>query len=143
MSERDTRNPWIILGVDYGCDSSAASEAFARKAKALRKMEEPRWDRTDLAWALSEIQSLEGDPLTKVDHYRVPADAGAYDLLASETPGLLAPLPPSVVRLTAPTSELDVGVLADRVLRSFVERILQPQHSQPAPCPYAVDGEHR
>jgi len=49
MKEPDRRNPWLILGVDYGCTSAEASTAFALKAKALRRIPDPPWDRFDLA----------------------------------------------------------------------------------------------
>ena len=90
MPDRDRRNPYFILGVDYGCSASEATAAFGRASRRLRKQteEQAEYDVEDLTWALSQIEAIVAGHSDEVgQHFRVPADPHAYEV--SPTAGIL------------------------------------------------------
>src|SRR5947199_206120 len=52
------RNPYLIVGVDFGSSGDEARHAFAHAARRIRR-EGGAWDIEDLNWALHEIEALE------------------------------------------------------------------------------------
>jgi hypothetical protein len=102
------RNPYLLLGVDYGCPADDARRSFARAARRVRRAENTQITTEDLTWALNEIQSRESDPFDEVSIYRVPADPNVF---APRGEGLFAPAPVRLARRTV-TSESDVDGLA-------------------------------
>lgn len=92
------RNPYLILGVDFGADGDTARLAFARAARRVRR-EGGQWEVEDLGWALHEIEALESKPADLVSVYRVPANPEVFH---SAGAGLFRPPPMPMARRTAP-----------------------------------------
>ncbi|MCT2588273.1 hypothetical protein [Actinophytocola gossypii] len=102
-----TRNPYLLLGVDYGCEPDAARRSFARAARRIRRAGTDRISTEDLTWALHEIQNNHADPSNEVDTYRVPADPRVF---APAGEGFFAPAPTPLTRRTE-TTPSDVDTL--------------------------------
>ena len=136
--EPDRRNPWIILGIDYGVTGAAASSAFARASRRIKRAESAPFDLDDLTWALNEIEAAEQDPDIAIHHYRVPADPSAYEppLLSAAAEGLCNPPRPPAPRITPTLSEEDRAELVAWITRSVTAQLL----TTPAPvrCPYDI-----
>jgi hypothetical protein len=75
----DRRNPYLVLGLDFGADARAAQAAFARLTRRLRRGRSGGYGIEDATWALHEIEHAATDPQANLDLYRVPADPAAYD----------------------------------------------------------------
>jgi hypothetical protein len=103
------RNPYLLLGVDYGCPPDAARKSFARAARRVRRATASAVTTEDLTWALNEVQSLEADPFDDVSIFRVPADP---DVFTPSGHGLFAPAPVRLPRRTT-TAQSDVDLLAN------------------------------
>ena len=103
------RNPYLLLGVDYGASPDEARRRFARAARRIRREAGSAVSIEDLNWALHEIQSRPGDPADDVATYRVPADPTVFTPAGE---GLFAP-PPVPLARTTETSEDDRARLAD------------------------------
>lgn len=108
------RNPYLILGVDYGAPNSTANKAFARASRRLRGASDGQFNVEDLTWALQQVEHVNTDPHGSVDYFRVPADPTAYEV--TPTQGLMlmpvVPLP----RRTGPVSETELSELVAEVL---------------------------
>jgi hypothetical protein len=66
-------SPWLILGLPFGTGAADARLAFARRARRLRRTQEPTpFQLADLTWALHEAEHQGDDPWSGLDHYRVP-----------------------------------------------------------------------
>ena len=119
------RNPYLILGVDYGSSGDQARRAFAHAAKRLRR-KGGIWEVSDLNWALHEIEALETNPADMVSFYRVPGDASAY------TPpggGLLNPPAVPLARRTPERDEETIAEVRRRALREIDDSILASVHA--------------
>ncbi|HEU5470191.1 MAG TPA: hypothetical protein VFV67_06020 [Actinophytocola sp.] len=101
------RNPYLLLGVDYGCPPDAARKSFARAARRIRRAGTTEITTEDLTWALHEIQHEDGDPFDAVDLFRVPANP---DVFTPAGTGLFAPPPVPLPRATV-TTAADVDTL--------------------------------
>lgn len=110
------RNPYLILGVDFGASREDARRYFAHAARRLRR-QGGIWTREDLTWALHEIESLEANPGDTVSIFRVPADPGAFDPVGD---GLYRPAPVPLARRTELASEREQAELAEQAGRSLV-----------------------
>lgn len=99
------RNPYLILGVDFGASSDDARHAFAHAARRIRR-QGGVWEIEDLNWALHEIESLEAHPADMVSLYRVPANPNVFEPAGE---GLFSPPP---VRLRRRTEAGDATALA-------------------------------
>jgi hypothetical protein len=122
--DQDRRNPYLILGVDYGADKKAASRSFARASRRIKRSTDTPYTIEDLTWALSEIEGFEGNPQDLVSLYRVPADPGIF---APAAVGLLNPPPVVLERRTALGDE-DALVSCERgaareLLRELLTRV--------------------
>jgi hypothetical protein len=120
------RNPYLLLGVDFGTSREAANVAFARKARALRRAgPEGRERLTELTWALNQIDEALVDPERAIDVYRIPADPDAFDPDGS---GLFRPPPERLERRT-PGSGEDMATLTwhstREILIAFCSAYLQ------------------
>lgn len=122
MSER---NPYLVLGIDYGSILGEAKRAFARAARDLKRgTARKSFERSDLSWALNEIEHEITNPEAHTDYLRVPADAELYELRGS---GLLNPDPYLPDRLThAPVSAassemIEVSPLTDVINDALLE----------------------
>jgi hypothetical protein len=90
------RNPYLILGVDFGASSDDARHAFAHAARRIRR-QGGAWEIEDLNWALHEIESLEANPADMVSLYRVPANPAVFEPAGE---GLFKPPPVCLERRT-------------------------------------------
>jgi hypothetical protein len=97
------RNPYLILGVDFGASRDEARRRFALAARRARR-EGGRWRKEDLTWALHEVESLEANPADTVDIFRVPADPSACEPAGE---GLYKPAPLPLARRTPATTAAD------------------------------------
>ena len=93
----DRRNPYLILGVDYGCSSTEASRAFASMVRRLRATPDAPYTIQDANWAKHQIEQVIEDSAAAITVYRVPADPSVY---AKPDPAELLleapqPLPPA------------------------------------------------
>ena len=72
------RNPYVILGVDYGADPRTANLGFAKASKRVRQNANAPFDSTDITWALSQVEHA-GDSASQLfSVFRIPADQAAY-----------------------------------------------------------------
>lgn len=110
------RNPYLIVGVDFGSSGDEARHAFAHAARRIRR-EGGAWDIEDLNWALHEIEALESSPVDMVSLYRVPADPQVFE------PGGEGLFRPPPVRLERRTTKDDPEVAA--ATRAAAERELE------------------
>jgi hypothetical protein len=76
MSTR--RNPYIVLGVDFGAPVIEAKKAFALVSRRIRRHPDPPFTIEDVTAAEREVQDLV-DPPRSIGIFRVPADPGAYE----------------------------------------------------------------
>jgi hypothetical protein len=102
-----TRNPYLLLGVDYGCSPEDARRSFARAARRVRRAGTSEITIEDLNWALHEIQNQTTDPFDSVATFRVPANPAVFTPAGQ---GLFAPPAVELPRRTS-TSESDVDIL--------------------------------
>lgn len=110
------RNPYLVLGVDFGASRQDARRHFAHAARRIRK-QGGLWSREDLTWALHEIESLETNPADTVSIFRVPADPAAFDPVGD---GLYRPAPVPMGRRAAPTDEAERSALVGHAAHSLV-----------------------
>jgi hypothetical protein len=103
------RNPYLLLGVDYGCPPDEARKSFARAARRVRRSGTARISTEDLTWALHELQNEHSDPFNEVSTFRVPADPEVFTPTGE---GLFAPAPVRLPRRTT-TGQSDVDTLSD------------------------------
>jgi hypothetical protein len=112
------RNPYLIVGVDFGASRDEARHAFARAARRTRR-EGGTWSIEDLNWALHEIEALEQNPADLVDHYRVPANPRVFEPAGV---GLFRPTPIRLERRTEPDPKAVEELKATALLE--LERLL-------------------
>jgi len=94
------RNPYIILGIPFGSSREDANIAFARKARALRRLGAAgRAQMTDLTWALNQVDEGISHPEAAMEIYRIPADPDAFTVTGD---GVLAPPPEILPRRSGP-----------------------------------------
>jgi hypothetical protein len=91
----DPRNPYVMLGIPFGCPRELATKAFARKAKGMRRQRDAAAALTQLTWALNQVEENLRDPRTALHVYRVPADPRAFDPTGT---GVLRPAPAPMPR---------------------------------------------
>ena len=139
--DTDRRNPYIILGVDYGADKSAAAVGFAQATRRIRNDPSGPFSLEDATWALHQVEQAAEDPSNSVGWYRVPADPEAYGFGAEE--GILRPAPINLPRRstdsTAAIRELQAEVL-ERHLSTAVSAAALPVDEIPA---LPVEARHR
>lgn len=111
------RNPYLILGVDFGASADTARRHFALAARRIRR-EGGRWSREDLTWALHEIEATDDDPQDSVWTFRVPADPSAFDAPGG---GLYRPAPIPLARRSPPTSADEVAQLRSQAARELLD----------------------
>jgi hypothetical protein len=118
MSER---NPYLVLGVDFGASKDEARRRFALAARRTRR-QGGAWSVEDLNWALHEIEARESNPADDVDTYRVPANRVVFEPVGS---GLFAPEPTPLPRRTAASSAEDVVTLTAEALGEIRDVLLR------------------
>jgi hypothetical protein len=82
------RNPYLILGIDFGAPADVARRRFAQAARRLRRSTEGPYTVEDLTWALHEVEALDTDPADNVTVFRVPANPAVFEPAAE---GLFKP----------------------------------------------------
>lgn len=115
------RNPYLLLGVDYGCPPDAARKSFARAARRIRRAPTSAVTTEDLTWALHEVQARESDPFDDVSVFRVPADP---EVFTPSGDGLFAPAPVRLARRTT-TTQSDVDLLANGLAEDVSELLTE------------------
>jgi hypothetical protein len=113
---RKRRNPYLILGVDFGVEPAEAARAFARISRRLRRerTDEAPFTIEDATWALHEIEQAATDPEAMLGIFRVPADPKAYQ--ARSGPGIVGLQPQNLARTTDPDSTDAVVTLQAQVI---------------------------
>lgn len=97
----DRRNPYFILGVDFGTTGDHATSAFAHASRRLKSRPDAPYELEDAAWALSVLERAT-DPEQDLEYFRVPADPNAY---VAPSGGSLLELPATPLgRATAPST---------------------------------------
>jgi len=115
------RNPYLILGVDFGASSDDARRAFAHAARRIRRSGGV-WDIEDLNWALHEVEALESNPADGVSLYRVPADRDVFEPAGE---GLFRPPPVPLERRTAAGEEATLAAARAAAARELDELLLE------------------
>jgi hypothetical protein len=113
------RNPYVLLGIPFGSSRDAATSAFARRAKRLRRSPDGAERLTDLTWAMNQIDEVLREPELALNVYRVPADPSA---LVPTDQGVLRP-PPERLRRRTETSQQDHLTVRRRSARELVDHL--------------------
>ncbi|WP_410564517.1 hypothetical protein [Amycolatopsis sp. cmx-4-61] len=113
------RNPYLLLGVDYGTPPDLARRHFARAARRIRRAAGGPVGIEDLNWALHEVQSRAATAADDVSVYRVPANPAVFN---PPSHGLFA-VPPIKLPRTTETSDVDRAALADGLAEDVGELI--------------------
>jgi hypothetical protein len=111
MSSR--RNPYIVLGIDFGTPVDEAKKAFASASRRLRRHPDPPFSMEDVTAAEREVQDVT-DPAGSIGIFRVPADPGAYEVDGSGE--LLSLAPRNFPRQTGTSAESSAHELNARLL---------------------------
>ncbi len=132
MVER--RNPYIILGRDYGIGADEARRAFAGRVRAIRSNEDPPFSLEDLTWALHAIEHPEKDSAASIEFFRVPANRAT---LATARPGeLFAPEPRPLARRTRPVDSDELNQLGVEAAGQAAIDVLQHAAQLTRSSPY-------
>ena len=121
------RNPWLVLGLDYGADVSQAAPAMARRLHAIRAETDPSYDRKDLVWALNMIERIRAGTESDLEYLRLPSPEWPPNLPDGAT-GLFRPPPAALPRSTPPVTAqaaAELDHLARAFLRSVAEQLSQ------------------
>lgn len=109
----ERRNPYLILGVDYGASRAEIGEAYARRARLARADAGYPYHIDDLVWALDQLQGqvLHGPDSGRADalSFRVPADPSVFE--PPPGPGLLRPAPVVMRRRTRHAAPAELATL--------------------------------
>lgn len=114
------RNPYLILGVDFGSSGDEARHAFAHAARRIRR-QGGAWGVEDLNWALHEIEALEFNPADTVSLYRVPADKRVFEPAGE---GLFRPPPVALGRRTEEDDPEAAAAIRTAAARELDELLL-------------------
>jgi hypothetical protein len=130
------RNPYVLLGIEFGSSREFANVAFAKRARPLKKLAKSS-DRAhdllfDLTWALNQIDEAITNPAVTFDFYRVPADASAFSPSGN---GLFSPPMALLERQTNSTAS-DLSKLTECVLQELLTALcVQYSLNQSLPSP--------
>lgn len=124
------RNPYLILGVDFGTSRDAARRRFAHAVKRLRRSGGGPYTVEDMTWALHQVEALEAELVSGVSLFRVPANTAVF---AVEGAGVFAPPPERLARRTEPTTDdvihglrIDAAREARDALLAEVAAVIEP-----------------
>jgi hypothetical protein len=130
MTARD-RNPYVILGIEYGAPRDEANLAFARMARPLKRSKAQE-ALLNLTWALNQIDEAIKNPELALDIYRIPADKAAFE---SEGSGIFAP-PPEHLSRRESTPDADLATLEATARRELLARVVTAYATtRPLPLP--------
>ena len=116
----ERRNPYFILGIDYGASRDAARKAAGRVLRRVKRDPDARYGVEDVTWALHQVEQAIDDPASAVNHYRVPADATLF----VEMGGLEIPATPLERNTARPTSQ-DLEEIRSRALNEAVDALVR------------------
>lgn len=116
-----TRNPYLLLGVDFGTHRDEARRRFALAARRLRRDPAGAVTVEDLTWALHEIESLDEHPEHLVHVFRVPADPTVFTPAGE---GLFRPPAVSIPRRTTPDDPAELERLRRAAGAELIDHLL-------------------
>jgi len=120
MSEK-RRNPYLILGVQYGVGRDEATRAFAVASKRARRDDQFPHSIEDLTWALNQIKSQIENPTSDLTTFRVPADSDALSVPSLLESDAFAAKP--IQRRTPPVAQSDLENLMKLARLDLIEQI--------------------
>lgn len=118
----DRRNPYLILGLDYGASKDDARRSAARVLRKLRSSPDAPYTTEDVTWALHEVEHVNDDPEAGVNIFRVPASKSSFDLSPSK--GLFAPPSRPEPRSSPSSTEEDLHRLAGGAMAELASGLL-------------------
>ena len=133
--ENRARNPYLILGLDYGAHEEDARRALGRTMRRVRSQPDSPYAAQDVTWALNEIQRAETDPDAALKYFRVPADAGAYERTADGS-GLFSPPARRMPRTSRATSADEWEGVKQQALEELARLVLSSPGGMQALKPY-------
>lgn len=107
----DRRNPYLILGLDFGASPQQAQAAFAKLSRKLRRETSGPYQIEDATWALHEIEHAATDPDVNLAVFRVPANPDAYRYQPAD--GVLTVAPQNLPRRTGSSEAAVARLRAD------------------------------
>jgi hypothetical protein len=120
-----SQNPFFVLGVDFGASGAAATVAFGKASKRVKRDPNALFGVEDLTKALNEIEQAhrDGDVEQLGHHFRVPADPQAYEVEANE--GLLLLPVRKQPRKTSRLSQESITAMVDTIVAQASETFFQ------------------
>jgi hypothetical protein len=126
----DRRNPYLVLGVDYGASREEVTAAYTRRSRVARADSGYPYSIDDLVWALDEIEGIDGTgavPAAGAQSaalvFRVPADPSVYE--PPPGPGLLRPEPVPLRRRSRPAPRNEIAGLVNDARRDATAHALE------------------
>lgn len=143
----DRRNPYLILGLDYGTGAEDAAAAFAQAVRRIRSSGAQPYTIEDVTWALHKIEQAETEPDASLDTYRVPADPQVYFNAVLDRGLPPVPLQPASATTGVGRRELASEALLAEIRHSLAQATqgrLGAAVVRPAdPIPAEVGGSHQ
>jgi hypothetical protein len=112
-----------------------ARQAFARRARRVRRAESSVYSVEDLTWALHEIETIE-DAGASIEFFRVPANRAA--LPAPREGDLFFPAPVPIPRRSAPVTGEEIDRLTTTAAAELVDQLVRTSTLMPSDNPYAA-----
>jgi hypothetical protein len=72
------RNPYVILGIDYGANLSEARRAFVKRVRRVKGESDPTFTEDEVTAALHQLEQIARDPENAVEVYRVPGNPAVF-----------------------------------------------------------------
>jgi hypothetical protein len=126
----DRRNPYLVLGVDYGASREEVTAAYTRRSRVARADSGYPYSIDDLVWALDEIEGIDRSGAVAATGaqaaalvFRVPADASVYE--PPPGPGLLRPEPVPLRRRSRPAPRTEIAGLVNDARRDATAYALE------------------
>lgn len=140
MSNADRRNPYLILGIDYGASKAEAAAGFARLVKRLRALDDAEFTIEDANWALHQVEQVQERPELAVHMYRAPADPSVFG--GAEGAGILQPEPVPEPRHTKQCPPDFLEALRREALREVLLALAASvEKAPPVPAPFQIVWE--
>jgi len=136
----DRRNPYLILGLEYGASKDKARRAAARVLRKVREASDSLYSPEDVTWALHEVEHLNDEPEAGFTIFRVPASGRG--LGTNVTEGIFAPTPRSQARSSPPSTDEDLSRIAGAALVELASDLLMGRGDIVDVRPsYDIEGE--
>jgi len=121
VTDRDRRNPYVMLGVPFGASDRDARSGFSRATRRLRQNHDAEYSQEDLTWALHQIEQLITHPEQAFGIYRIPAVKRDSDEAAH---GVFNPAPHRTRRTTEPAGFSVWDLTRRRALEVALRRVM-------------------